>query len=153
MAESPLYVIFDLGATREEAESVQAAFESADVPAQVSDQPYAITASGEIPVVAPFVVLATTAASAFLMAFAGRAGQDGYDALKHLVGRLRAARVKDDGRIELIIRGDEGPDIIIGPDLPDGALARLLTEPLPPAPSGELVYDVADGRWRDSKEN
>jgi len=40
---------------------------------------------------------------------------------------------------------------VIDPDLPDDAILAL-RDPLPPAPSGELCFDRAENRWRDSSE-
>jgi len=145
------FVNFDVGASPEEVEHVQGAFADAGVAAEVSDQPYSLVASGRVEAVDAFVVVATTATSGFLGAFAAKAGSDAYELFKRLIARLRTARSADGGRLEIIIRGEsEGPDIFIGPNTPDSALGQLLTSPLPPAPSGMLEYDGASGRWRDA---
>lgn len=148
--DHPANVWFDVGISTEEAASVQAVLEAVRVPARVSEQPYVIVASGDLSYTTPFVVIGTTAASAFIAAVAARAGQDAYEAIKRTIGALRAARARDQGRVDVLIRGDEGPEIVIPSDLAEGALARLLTDPLPLAPSGRIVFDAVAGRWRDA---
>jgi hypothetical protein len=152
MTESMIYVYFDLGATDDEVADVQAAFDAEGLDANVSDGPYAILASAEVEVVEAFVVIAvSTTVLAFLKGFGQKAGEDAWPALRRLVSSLRGARKRDAGRIQVILRNeDHGPAIVIGPDVPDEALGRLLTEELPPAPSGTIVYDLALGRWRDA---
>lgn len=151
MTGTETFVNFDIGASPEEVDDVRLAFADAGVPAEVSDQPYSLVASGGLDVADAFVVVATTATSGFLGAFAAKAGTDAYESFKRLITRLRAARKADGGRLEIIIRGEsEGPDIVIGPDTPEGALGRLLTGPLPPTPSGALEYDAKTGQWRDA---
>ena len=152
VAEPLAFVIFDLGMTEPEAANLQEALDAALVHTQVSTQPYSITASAGSALEAAFVVVSVISIPAFLGGFATRAGQDTYDGLKRFVSRLRSARNKDAGRIDVIIRDEVGPDIVIGSDVPLDALGRLLTEPLPPAPSGTLVFDLTAGVWRDSTE-
>ena len=143
-----------MGATSAQAASVAAEFDAIGLAVDVSDQPYSLVAS-PIGVVEAFVIVtSTTTAGAFLSAMAAKVGGDSYDAIKRVIHRLRTARASDRGRIEVILRGENGgPDIVIGPDTPDAALGRLLTGELPDAPSGTLVYDPAAGRWKDSRDS
>ncbi|MDQ6947544.1 MAG: hypothetical protein M3256_15045 [Actinomycetota bacterium] len=152
MTESTIYVCFDLGATDDEVADVQAAFDAEGLDANVSHGAYAIVASAEVELAEGFVVLAlSTTVLVFLNALGQKAGEDAWPSLKRLVSSLRGARKKDSGRIQVILRNeDHGPDIVIGPDVPDEALGRLLTEELPPAPSGTIVYDLGLGCWRDA---
>ena len=123
MHDHPANVWFDVGISTEEAASVQAVLEAVRVPARVSEQPYVIVASGDLSYTTPFVVIGTTAASAFIGAVAARARQGAYEAIKRMIGALRAAHASDQGRVDVLIRGDEGPEIVIPSDLPEGALA------------------------------
>ena len=150
MANSDAFVSFDIGATAQEVDEVERLFTDADVAATVSEQPYSLVASVDVNVDA-FVVV-TTAATGFLTVIAAKAGADAYEALKTIVIGLRAARKRDHGRIEIVIRAenDGSPDIVIGPDAPPEALRALLTGELPAAPSGAIEYDPRTRRWVDS---
>jgi hypothetical protein len=151
MIDSEVFVNFDTGATPDEVRAAKQILDEVGYEAIVSDQPYSLTASGADVVLDPFVVVATWTASGFLTAMAGRAGLDAYDAIKRLVTRLRAVRSNDQGRLEIIIRGEDGgPDIVIAPETPDQALGELLRlKDLPATPSGKLEYDLGAHQWKD----
>jgi hypothetical protein len=145
------WVSFDLGVAQEMTANISGAFAEVGVRAEVSDQAYSLVVSGGADLGDAFVVIATTTATTFLGAIAAKAGSDAYAGLRGLVTRLRNARQSDQGRIEIIIRGeDRGPDIIIEADTPETALGQILTNELPKTPSGVLVYDVTEGRQVDS---
>ena len=152
MSGSDIFVCFDVGASGDEVDRVRATLADVGVAADVTDQPYTLTAAANIDVVQAFVVVATTAASGFLGAFAAKAGADAYERLRRLIDGLRTARQHDNGCIDIIIRTEVAgsPDIVIGPDTPPEALRTLLISELPPAPSGVIEYDRTKQRWTDS---
>jgi hypothetical protein len=151
MVDAEVFVNFDVGATDQEIERVRAVFADIGIPATVTDQPYSLVASVDVDVADAFVVVATTVSSGFLGAVAAKAGSDAYEKLKRVVTGLRTARNRDRGRIDIIIRSEDGaPDLLISPDTPHEALGMLLTSELPPAPSGTLVYDLKTQRWTDA---
>ncbi|MCP3938378.1 MAG: hypothetical protein GY708_23775 [Actinomycetia bacterium] len=150
MDASEIFVAFNSGATGAEVANVEAAFAEVGLDAAVSTQPYSLVASGG-EIVDGFVIVTTSGVTLFLSAFLKKAGTDAVGALKRWVGSMRSARTSDNQRLEVIIRGENGgPDVVIGPDTPEGALGDLLTSDLPPAPSGAIIYDPDQGRWRDA---
>lgn len=153
MSSARAWVAFDLGATSDEIDGIADALAELGVEAEVSEGPYSLVASADPTVTDHFVVIATAAASGFLGAMVAKAGSDAYQGLARLVGKLRAARRSDNGRITTIIRGeDHGPDIRIDADTPETALRDLLTGALPEAPSGVIAYDPTSRCWRDAGE-
>ena len=152
MSESKVFVYFDVGASDTEVAQVQAVFDAAAVDARVSTEPFSIVASADLPDVDAFVIVTAPFVASFLARLGSKAADATWDFLTRLVQSLRRARPRDDGRIRVIIRDEEGgPEIVIGPDVPDEAIGRLLTEPLPQASSGPIVYDPVLGIWRYSK--
>ncbi len=148
------YASFDTGASGEEVEHARDALIAAGLSVVLDDQPYALTASGGVleEVLHPAFIVTVASVSAFFAGFAGKAGSAAFDSLRRLVSRLRTTRAHDEGRTEVVIRGEaDGPDIIIRPDTPDSAIGTLLTSPLPRSPSGALVYYLQERRWRDEK--
>lgn len=146
-------VSFGDGAPDDEVTGIEQAFADLDIAADVSGQPYALVASGDGGNVDPFVVIATATASSFLAALGAKAARDGYDVVRTFISRARTARARDHGQVEIIIRSEDGgPDIYIGPHVPEGALGELISGDLPPFPSGSLVYDRGSRSWRDADE-
>jgi len=147
-----IYVDFDTGADDAEADAVRKAFAEAGLLAQVSDQSSTLAVPADVGQLAQFLVIAmgTTAGVSFLKAFFTKAGEDGWKAFKDLIVRLRRTRPRDRGQLLVIIRQQDGLDILIPPDVPDEALRQLIVDPLPSAPSRTIVYLPSEGRWQDA---
>jgi hypothetical protein len=96
--------------------------------------------------VEPVLVLLLFIGAQFGSGFFGKAGEDAWDALRGLVGRLRTDLQTQS---QMVIEDDEGLQLILGPATPAEALADLPADIREAAGElGMLIWDEEAGAWK-----
>lgn len=125
--------------------SVSSAFAEAGLIVEVAERPLALTASAEGGIAIGIYIFV----GAGLAEFARVMVDDTHEGLRALLRRFR-----DRGSTHytlFVARSDETVNARLDADLPPQAYLKL-QGPIPPAPSGLIVYDRTIGKWRDSEE-
>lgn len=112
------------------------------------DESAEVSATYATKAVEPFLVLLLFIGAQFGSGFFGKAGEDAWDALKGLVGRLRTDLQT---KSQMVIEDDDGLQSILGPATPAEALAELPRDIREAAgESGVLLWDEEAGSWKSA---
>ena len=132
-----------------EVAAVREAMEQAGYDDVLVEAAYSRRSAGDLPWV--LMVLVGVAVGSFFKGFFTKAGEDAWVSIRRWVTQMYEAR-KISPRQEggLVVEGEDHVSIALSSDLPNRAFVLLVSEELPPSPSGLIVYDGKLGRWRDA---
>ena len=134
-------VLIEAEASQAEVDLVQRVFDEAGAPAIVRAG-YGRNSADQL----PWIILVTAPLAALVTGFLGKAGADGWDALRDLVVRIYQERRALGGR-DGAIQVDEGErQIILTENITDAGYRAITSLP----PGGYYVWDAARGEWERS---
>jgi hypothetical protein len=147
LSDSTLRVSADSGIDPDAIPAIEEAFRQAGLDAEVKPNLLELSHSAE------WILIITSAPTAFMTAYAAKAGSDAWDATKRGSGRLvklvRDLKAANGGQSDGSIEVQDGNRqwLVLGSDTPEEALQQLEDIDLTVAESGYLRWDAHRQCW------